>query len=159
VLQSATTGVALPAVGRLQIAGLVVLLAIAAYLAFRRRASRRLTVPSPILPARELQRRYGLYAENRPVIRLDPENVPSSLRDLIPLAETWGIGDDIMRLDFEEKASDAAKRALVSSLGGRIPDVQEWLRSQPAGTGMSEEAAAFMYLLSAWDEVRPLDST
>jgi hypothetical protein len=139
----------------LQIAGLVVLLAIVAYLTFRPRTKRGLTVPSPILPAAELQRRYGLYAENRPVIQLDPERVPLHLRDLIPLAETWGIGDDIIRFDFEQRASDAAKRALLSSLRGRIDDVQKWLRSQPASAEMSEEAAAFTYLLSAWDEVRP----
>ena len=142
----------------LQIAGLVVLLAVAGYLAFRPRTRRGLTVPSPILPASELQRQYGLYAENRPAIRLNPERVPVHLRNLIPLAETWGIGDDVIRFDFEQRASEDAKRALVASLGDRIDDVQEWLRSQPAGSEMSQEAAAFMYLLSAWDEVRPLDS-
>lgn len=91
------------------------------------------------------------------MLTLDPGKVPPGLRDLIPLAETWGIGDDIIRLDFEEKAPEAAKRELVESLSGRVDEVQEWLRDQPEGVELSEEAAAFMYLLSAWDEVRPLD--
>jgi len=119
------------------------------------RSRSRLEVPSPILPARELQQQYGLYAENRPAIRLDPERVPAPLRDLIPLAETWGIGDDIIRFDFEQKAPEAAKRELVESLDGRTNEVDEWLHSRPPGAELSEEAAAFMYLLIAWDEVRP----
>jgi len=140
----------------IQIVGVAALLVVAAYFMFRPRSSPRLEVPSPILPARELQRQYGLYAENRPTIRLDPQKVPPQLRDLIPLAETWGIGDDIIRFDFAQKAPEAAKRELVAGLGGRIDDVQEWLRSQPEGAELTEEAAAFMYLLSAWDEVCPV---
>lgn len=139
------------------LAGVLALLAIAAYFAFRPHRRRGLPVPSPILPANELQRQYDLYAENRPIVRLDQDNVPSHLRDLIPLAETWGIGDDIIRLDFEQKASEAAKREFVVSLGTRIDEVQQWLDSHPTGSPLSEEATAFMYMLSAWDEVRPLD--
>jgi hypothetical protein len=131
-------------------------LGLAAYAVARARRTRALAVPSPILPARELQERYGLYAENRPTIRLDPLRVPAGLRDLVPLAETWGIGDDIIRLDFEEKASPEAKRELLAAVGGRVDQVEEWLRSQPEG-GLSEEAAAFLYLLSAWAEVRPVE--
>lgn len=141
----------------IQIVGVAALLALAAYVTFRPRSRPRPEVPSPILPARVLQQRYGLYAESRPTIRLDPQRVPPPLRDLIPLAETWGIGDDIIRFDFEQKAPEAAKRELISGLDGRIGEVEEWLRSQPGGAELSEEAAAFMYLLSAWDEVRPVD--
>jgi hypothetical protein len=139
------------------IVGVAVLLGLGVYLIFRPRSRSRLPVPSPILPARELQQQYGLYAENRPTISLDPRKVPPGLRDLIPLAETWGIGDDIIRFDFEQKAPEAAKGELVRTLAGRIDEIQEWLSSQPEGTDLSEEAAAFMYLLCARDEVRPVD--
>jgi len=121
----------------------------------RRVAREQAGVPSPILPANELQRQYGLYAENRPTIRLDPRKVPAELRDLVPLAETWGIGDDIIRFDFVQKASESAQRELMSGLEGRTDAVQAWLRSQPEETELSEEAAAFMYMLSALDEMRP----
>ena len=137
--------------------GVVAILGLAAYLIVRSRSRPRLEGASPILPARELQRQYGLYAENRPTIRLDPQKVPAQLHDLIPLAETWGIGDDIIRFDFEQRASQAAKRELVEKLDGRVDEVQAWLLSQTPGAELSEEEAAFMYLLSAWDEVRPLD--
>jgi hypothetical protein len=62
-----------------------------------------------IASAATLQRKYGLYAENRPVIRLDPQEIPSNLRPLMSLAEKWGIGDDIIRNDYIDKASDAEK--------------------------------------------------
>ena len=137
--------------------GAFALLFLAVYLTFRPRSGPRLEVPSPILPAHELQRQYALYAENRPTIRLDPQKVPPPLHDLIPLAETWGIGDDIIRFDFGQKATEAAKREMLEGLDGRIEEIQEWLQSQPPGAELSEEAAAFMYLLSAWDEVRPVD--
>lgn len=141
----------------LQVTGLAALFALGAYHTHRRLARRGAQVPSPILPASELQKRHGLYAENRPEIRLEPGKVPPHLHDLIPLAETWGIGDDIIRFDFQEKASDAAKRELVAALSDRIDAVQEWVNAQPADVPLSEEAAAFLHLLSAWDEVRPVD--
>jgi hypothetical protein len=120
-----------------------------------RRAGRSgVVVPSPILAASDLQRRYGLYAESGPTIQLDPQKVPPELRDLVPLAEVWGIGDDIIRFDFEQKASDAARRELVSTMSNRLPQVQGWLDGQRDAMQMSEEAVAFMYLLSAVDEVR-----
>jgi len=121
----------------------------------RRVAREQSGVPSPILPANELQRQYGLYAENRPTIRLDPRKVPTELRDLVPLAEIWGIGDDIIRFDFVEKASEVEMRALMTGLEGRTQAVQAWLGSQPQGGELSEEAAAFMYMLSALDELPP----
>jgi len=58
-----------------------------------------------ILPAEEMQKKHRLYAGNRPKIKLDKHKVPKDLHKLIPLAEKWGIGDDIIRADFEEKTS------------------------------------------------------
>jgi hypothetical protein len=123
----------------------------------RRVAREKQGVPSPILPASELQRQYGLYAENRPTIRLDPRKVPAELRDLVPLAEIWGIGDDIIRFDLVQKASESEQRSLMAGLENRTQAVQAWLGSQPPEADLSEEAAAFMYMLSALDEMRPAD--
>jgi len=105
-----------------------------------------------VVPASELQRKYGLVAENRPTIRLNPVNVPDSLRDLIPMAEKWGIGDDVIRYDFEEKASQADKDEFRNRLRGRTAAVTAWLDSYRPDKPMSEEAAAFMYMLEALDE-------
>ena len=105
-----------------------------------------------IAPASELQRHFGHYAENRPIIQLDPALVPPDLHHLIPLAEKWGIGDDIIRNDFIDKSSRAEMRelhdALAEPASGRIT---EWLNSLD-GT-LSDEAAAFMYMEIACDEM------
>jgi hypothetical protein len=48
-----------------------------------------------ILPAGEMRAKYGLKAENRPTIILDAGKVPVALRHLIPLAESFGVSDDL----------------------------------------------------------------
>jgi hypothetical protein len=105
-----------------------------------------------IASAAQLQRKYGLYAENRPVLRLDPEGVPSNLRPLISLAEKWGIGDDIIRNDYIGKTSDAEKRELHDAFYEPYEQVTAWLNSFKAGP-MTEQAQAFMYTQLALDEM------
>jgi hypothetical protein len=119
---------------------------ISAYVLTRRDPSRA------IASAAQLQREYGLYAENRPVIHLDPERVPSTLRPLISLAEKWGIGDDIIRNDYIGKASEAEKRELHDAFYEPFEQVTAWLNSFKAGP-MTEEAEAFMYTQLALDEM------
>jgi hypothetical protein len=104
------------------------------------------------LPAGEMQEQHGLVTENRPVIQLDSHKVPTDLQDLIPHAEKWGIGDDIIRADFQAKAADSEKQALQAALKGRNARITAWLDEQTA-TDMSEEAAAFMYMQLGLDEM------
>jgi hypothetical protein len=106
-----------------------------------------------IAPASELKEKYNLTAENRPDINIDPENVPENLRDLIPIAEKWGIGDDVIRDDFEKKTTDFEKEEFTSRLKGRTVEVTAWLDSFKDGFEMSEEAGHFMYMLEALDEM------
>lgn len=106
-----------------------------------------------IAPASELQRHFGLYAENRPIIQLDPALVPPDLHHLIPLAEKWGIGDDIIRNDFIDKSSRADMRELHDALTEpSSARITEW-RNSFAGSPLSDEAAAFMYMEIALDEM------
>ena len=105
-----------------------------------------------IASAATLQRRYGLYADNRPVIHLDPEQVPSDLRPLISLAEKWGIGDDIIRNDYIGKASDSERRELHDAFYGPYEQVTTWLNSFRPGP-MTHEAETFMYTQLALDEM------
>jgi hypothetical protein len=106
-----------------------------------------------ILPAGDMKDKYGLIAENRPTITIDPSQVPQNLRDLVPMAEFWGVGDDIIRADIEEKASDEQKQELRAKLAGRATDVNAWLNSF-GDREMSDEAGHFMYMLEALDEMR-----
>jgi hypothetical protein len=125
--------------------GLVTFLAVAWALTRRHRGS-------GIAPASELQRKYGLYAENRPVIHLDVQRVPPNLRHLIPLAEKWGIGDDIIRNDYIAKASDAEKRELHDGFYAPFEQITEWVDSF-GNEPMTDEAEAFMYAQMALDEM------
>jgi hypothetical protein len=104
-----------------------------------------------IRPSGEMNEEYRLTAEKRPVIRLDAKRVPIDLRDLIPLAEKWGISDDIIRDDFQSKASQEAKSALVKALSGRNKRITQWLDSFTAP--MSAEAATFMFMQQGLDEM------
>lgn len=58
-----------------------------------------------VASGRELRARYGLTAENRPIILLDPARVPEAFRHWIPLAEKWGVSDDLIRDDCVARAT------------------------------------------------------
>jgi hypothetical protein len=107
-----------------------------------------------ILPADQMQKKYNLYAENRPQIRIDSSEVPENLRNLIYLAEKWGIDDDIIRDDFENKSTAAEKQELQDKLKGRTKEVNQWLDTFANGNALSESAAHFMYMLLAHEEMR-----
>ena len=107
---------------------------------------------SEIAPSHVLQKKYGLYAENRPIIKLDSSNVPDNLKHLVPLAEKWGIGDDIIRNDFIGKSPDSEKTQLHDALYPVYEQITEWLDSF-AEKPLSDEAAAFMYMQGSLDEM------
>lgn len=87
------------------------------------------------------------------VPRLDSTQVPADLRDLVPLAEKWGIGDDVDRSDLQARASQTEKDALKAALTGRNKRITQWLDSFSDSKPMSDEAAAFMYMQLGLDEM------
>lgn len=113
---------------------------------------RRARLRRDIAPGSDLQKRFGLYAERRPILKLDPANVPTHLRHIIPLAEKWGIGDDIIRNDLIDKSSDAAKCELRDALYEPLERITAWINSF-ADRPLSPEAEAFMYMQTALDEM------
>jgi len=106
-----------------------------------------------IAPADELKEKLNLTTENQEEINIVSENVPKHLRDLIPMAEKWGIGDDIIRDDFETKTSIDEKQEFKKMLTGRTQQVTDWLDSFKDGLDMTVEAGHFMYMLEALDEM------
>jgi hypothetical protein len=125
----------------------VVAVFIGAYDFVRRARSRR-----GIASSSAIQKQFGLHAENRPILHLDPVHVPADLRHLVPLAEKWGIGDDIIRNDLINKSSNAEKRELHDSLYAPFERITQFLASF-AGRPLSAEAEAFMYMQTALDEM------
>lgn len=91
-------------------------------------------------------------AVEHPDMSIDQANVPEDLRDLIPFAEQWGIGDDVIRSRYEDTVSGEEKERFRSALVGRTTRVTEWLDSFEDGM-LSEEAGTFMYMLEALDEM------
>ena len=83
---------------------------------------------------------------------LDPANVPVDLRPLVQMAEQWGIGDDVERYEYIEQAAPADREALRTALAPLQARITAWLDS--FGTEpMSDEAAAFMYMQLAVEEM------
>ncbi len=88
----------------------------------------------------------------RDAITIDPDEVPADLRDLIPLARKWGIGDDAVRGDATETATVRDREELVKALSGRLGRIDQWLASFAQGA-MTGEVEAFMYLTEAVEEL------
>lgn len=104
-----------------------------------------------VASGRELRQKYGLTAENRPTIRLDSSRVPEALRRWIPLAERWGVGDDLIREDCVEKATLEELDELLAW----TPDdavLEAWLAGPESESArVSEEYVAFTCLVMAYD--------
>lgn len=107
---------------------------------------------SEVAPAGELQGQQALECGNRPILQLDPQSIPADLRHLTPLAEKWGIGDDVIRGDCVGAASEAERRELRDALQEPYEEITAWLDSF-GDRPLSDEAAAFMYMQLALEEM------
>ena len=85
--------------------------------------------------------------------RLDPEKVPEDLRHLTPLAQEWGIGDDVDRGTKVDGSTPAEREALRSAITPHHARITAWLDTFGDGASMSDEAAAFMYMQLALEEM------
>ena len=105
-----------------------------------------------VLSVDVMKEKYDLTIENYKPPKTDLDAVPKNLRDLLPLAEKWGIGDDIIREDLQEKALDDEKKELENALKGRWNEITAWLDSF-GNNLMPVEAAMFMYMQLGCDEM------
>ena len=105
-----------------------------------------------VLPAGEMRAKYGLTTENRPTIRLDPAKVPVALRALVPLAEQFGIGDDLIRQDVVANMPPSVVEAMRQVVEAHAVAFDEWLAGPEAdGPTFSDEYIAFSNLRMAAD--------
>jgi hypothetical protein len=109
-----------------------------------------------ILTADEMKNKYNLTIENYKSPNLDPNQVPDDLRDLLPIAKKWGIGDDIIRDDMRQKSSTAEKRELINKLEGKTKRINNWLDTFDDDE-FTPESTAFLYLLLCHEEILVLD--
>ncbi|WP_447595860.1 hypothetical protein [Stenotrophomonas rhizophila] len=99
-----------------------------------------------IAPAGSFRAAYAPDAIAAARTPLDPANVPAHLRGLVPLAEYWGIGDDVLREMMQEGESPAKKKAMADAVNPHNAAITAWLDGLRTGEPMSDEAAAFMYM-------------
>jgi hypothetical protein len=100
----------------------------------------------------EMRQKYYGADEVPPDIQLSPERVPERLRGLIPLAERWGISDDILRVDAVRKAPPQEITALKKIVAQYDDVLDEWLAGPEAqNTSPSKEYLAFTHMRMAAD--------
>ena len=90
--------------------------------------------------------------EYRNGMTLSIDNVADEFKGLFPLAIKWGIGDDAIRGDVTDSATESDIQELVAALTGKLDSIDRWIDSYPEGT-MTDEAAAFMYMGEAIEEM------
>jgi len=99
-----------------------------------------------------MRNKYGLTAENRPYFRLNPSAVPPALRPLIPLAEQFGVSDDLIREDIVSKTPAGELAAMQAAVQALADAFDEWLAGPEAkGPKFSAEYIAFTSLRMAAD--------
>ena len=105
-----------------------------------------------VLPAGEMRAKYGLTAENRPTIAHDATKVPHALRHLIPLAERFGVSDDLIREDVVAKTPADELEAMAGLVRTYDDAFDAWLAGPEAeGPKFSDEYIAFSCLRMASD--------
>jgi len=109
----------------------------------RLRKNREGIVPST---DREIAERCRL--ENR----ADPAKVPEDLRALVPLAQRWGLGDDVARDYFLRRATREDKAQLRAAMKAHADRIRAWLDSLGPEGIVTPEAGCFLYLLEACAE-------
>ncbi len=84
--------------------------------------------------------------------RINPIGVPKQLQSFLPLAAKFGIGDDGDRYEVASADPDEEKRQLREVYYSRSEEIDQWIDSFGVEP-MSDEAASFMYMLLAADEL------
>lgn len=112
-----------------------------------------MSTPFEPLSADILRVRYGdFFREN--ITSLDPEQVPASLRGLIPYAQIWGVGDDYERDQLVDSAPPQARQDLsdIFSTQGIARAIDQWLAGAEAdGPNYSAAYVAFSNMRIAFD--------
>jgi hypothetical protein len=83
----------------------------------------------------------------------DASRVPESLRALSPLASRYGVGDDYCRPYLLKRLARKRRAQLVAAVDRHAAAIQAWLDTFAEGK-MPTEAAAFLYLALATEEIR-----
>jgi len=101
----------------------------------------------------------GIFQSGEPYLtpRINIEEVPVALRDLFPLAEKWGIGDDADRGVLIRAASKQELDELFHTVGSRMDEIGRWLGSLSEDEiSKSDIAGLYLYMMDAFEEAEYL---
>ena len=87
-------------------------------------------------PLAQMKRDYPDFLSSERKGRLNPANVPPGLRHYVPLAEVWGLTDDLDREDLVARAPDVAKQHLARSIEEIDDELDKWLAGPEAETSI-----------------------
>jgi hypothetical protein len=65
-------------------------------------------------------------------VKLDPDRVPVKLHPLIPLAEKWGISDDVAREHLVGQLDESERESIRESIESYSSDIWDWLGGENA---------------------------
>ena len=105
-----------------------------------------------LMSIEEMRAIYGLTAENKTALCLNPNRVPKKLHVLIPLAEYFGVSDDLIRQDLLKRTPKRSLAKVLKQLAKYDDDLDDWLAGpEAAGPHFSVEYLAFSCLRMALD--------
>jgi hypothetical protein len=97
-----------------------------------------------VLSIADMRNKYYWPDEQPPVVPIAFEKVPEQLRPLIPLAERWGISDDMLRSDARCKALPEEIAYLKEAIRRFDNELDHWLAGPEASSATpSQEYLAF----------------
>ncbi|MDA1161704.1 MAG: hypothetical protein O3B13_01240 [Planctomycetota bacterium] len=106
-----------------------------------------------VYPAHVLRNEYGMNAENRPYFKVVVDDVPKTLRELIPYVERWAIPCDVTRGDYFDKQPEDDVADFYRTVLPFTDEIRAWLDEQPDDVGDWPDAAVhYMYFLKAHAE-------
>ncbi len=106
--------------------------------------------PYEVSSSAEYLEKYGLSAETRVPIKLDPERVPEAFRHLIADAELVGESDDAVREDILAKLPEATKQEIEARLDPVRRQLLDWLIEKGNQKDYSPEWSAFTGLIESF---------
>lgn len=106
-----------------------------------------------VYPAHVLRDEYGKNAANRPYFTVAVEEVPETLRGLIPYVERWAIPCDVTRGDYFDQQPEQDVADFYHAVLPFVSQIHAWLDTQPANVADWPAAAIhYMYFLKAHGE-------
>lgn len=114
---------------------------------------RRRLKAGDVYPAHVLRDQYGMNAENRPYFKVVADDVPESLRELIPYVERWAIPCDVTRGDYFDKQPEQDVAEFYHKVIPFTDKINAWLDEQSDDVAeWSDAAVHYMYFLKAHGE-------